>query len=160
MKRRNLTSTWSARPQPGTILMGYPPILLPGSYPKGSQFQPWITRIDPNHGRIKVAISSGPMISNHVMPSRGRLTEYPLSALQTRGGVPAKEPVSCCSLPSNWPPNRTLPPHAHPVSSIEIPMAIARAACSVRHHTPPVSSTAFHGRPKFLRLISASAEAV
>ena len=34
-------------PQPGTILMSYPPLRLPGSYVNGSRFQPWIIRIDP-----------------------------------------------------------------------------------------------------------------
>jgi hypothetical protein len=32
--------------------MGYPPLLLPGSYLMAPHIQPWITRIDPNYGQI------------------------------------------------------------------------------------------------------------
>jgi hypothetical protein len=39
-------------PQPGTILMGYPPLLLSRELPQWLQIQPWITRIDPNCGLL------------------------------------------------------------------------------------------------------------
>lgn len=41
-------------PQPGTFLMGYPPLLLPRELPNGSPSQRWITRIDPNRGQLRV----------------------------------------------------------------------------------------------------------
>lgn len=38
--------------------MGYPPLPLPRELPNGSQkAQPWITRIDPNHGQLGVTLS-------------------------------------------------------------------------------------------------------
>lgn len=36
-----------------------------GAPPTAPNFQPWITRIDPSHGRIRVATSSGRVISTH-----------------------------------------------------------------------------------------------
>jgi hypothetical protein len=53
------------RPQPGRILIGYPPFLLLGRYPHGSHFQPCIAWVDPSHGRIKIATSSGLVLSKH-----------------------------------------------------------------------------------------------
>lgn len=53
------------RPQPGTILIAYPPFLLLGRYPHGSHFQPCIAWTDPSHGRIKIATSSGLVLSKH-----------------------------------------------------------------------------------------------
>jgi hypothetical protein len=43
-------------PQPGTILVGYPPLLLPGSYANASQFPAVVARIDPGHGPLGVTV--------------------------------------------------------------------------------------------------------
>ncbi|MET3934456.1 hypothetical protein ABIE00_002502 [Arthrobacter sp. OAP107] len=72
------------RPQPGTILIGYPPLLLPWSYSNGSYSQPWITRFVPSHGRIRVASGSGHVTSMHRLARPGSLTESWLSAIKAR----------------------------------------------------------------------------
>lgn len=46
-----------------TILRGYPPLPLSGSYPNDSQSQPWITRIDPAMDGLK----SPPVSSDRVI---------------------------------------------------------------------------------------------
>ena len=39
-------------PQPGTILMGlFTATAAEGAFPMAPDFQPWITRIDPNYGQ-------------------------------------------------------------------------------------------------------------
>ncbi len=48
--------------------MGYPPLPLPRELPNGSQKnQPWITRIDPSRGQLKLTLSCATASDKSVM---------------------------------------------------------------------------------------------
>lgn len=61
--------------------MGYPPLPLPRELPNGSQkAQPWITRIDPNHGQLGVTLRCLKRADG--LPSRGEHCEHTLAPEQ------------------------------------------------------------------------------